>query len=1843
MFVDQEQHGGSSSSSTAQGAANDRRRHAFKQGQYDNDTERWRRADSQLQLRKQEKAQLLAEKRAKMMSISCGPSVEHFGMMMTTNSNNPNECFGCSSSSTSANNPLFVSRSLNSNPNPHSSATGIRLGDLVLQNADCGSQDSCSFPNSQEMMNCGSNHNVLLDSTPRHGARSSFHLSTSERKARLREDRVFHVREKFRHYLAANVIAGQQFQLHHDQAGLTSNNPQNNYGGSSSSSSSSGRGNPNTSIPSGGGSGSSSGTAGAAPSSSSSTTAAAAIPPTAQLNLATIVTGLVSTFDAEFQESCIPADTYLMQSICTPPPLVGTTATSSSSSTTRHQASYLKLSEITDIADHVTQLAEPSFCGLSAAESGCNILLDDEDGMEAGGGATGMGTMNLRRELDMTDDGDVGGGGFFGGPSGAGAASNSGGSTHAAGTAEDPSLDFDRWRKYAQFLHLLCELRKRLATYSSTTTASSSSSSSSACSNDLQGKNHGGGPIVGVSGLSTSSTSSSTANNMIKNSSNGNYGTSSSSSSSTTTATTTSHEQHARNQQLKQQLIDILLRTLARSLDVKAQFEACWVCCNLVSGILSKTNLNVVGSSTIGSGLHNNFLCGNMPLLPNTLSTSSTTSCSAADQHLQQQVVQQDHGREQIPFDLHVDFTRDSNFEPLPQILVSVMHSRSALSVCLCEQLIWTMGNLVADPDVRWRDKLLHLQTVPMLHAILQQHPPTWTATGRLKVLRVLFWVLQLLCRGRPAPRLGDVSPLFSIFAEAIAHHVDLRVTLDAVSGLHHLIKGCTSSADPNDREERFQLLRHAAASCAGDNVNAQTNLDGNPVSTPLVAVVPSSSTTSSGGLLMNPGCTTATASNNNSAQLLKILCNFLRFGDRYHPRIGGVERVNEEKREQWKTHFFAEQSSKEQLEQAQRAGGDAGGGAALGGGASTVVAANNQLISTNLQQHQNATQASGASWANQLHGNIVAPPSNGAAGTTTLLNRPRITQELAHPSQDPPPPDKHRDNNFFKLDTSPSPISPVRNRYRQHRSFGSSLGRFHFSSSPIGNMSNSSLGNSNPNPMKGMLNNGPNSEDNSLCSQLDHRMSVASNHNMDQQSGSCAGSGATSSQPFIPQPSPRNLFGGLIQAIGKEQHDRNLKRKLRANNIQVMNASPMDDNSQNEKSVDQATQEQLVAEVFEEDNFDSSCSIPLHQDLHTNVSKEAMSTSSISNSNHSKEPPQLQTPPTKSSLRAKLNPPTPLVIQSTDPGTGETFEIVRSPPSLTSYDFRAAGGDHLQGGHPVFVPGGNGLRLGVGVDSQMQQSQLLQKEMNQKIINTNGTNKMLNGTKMLNVQQTRVSVRTYQQSKTHSNQVDLRASVAVCLGSMLAHGGGEFLDLCLKSAGLTSALAEAFIGIKGSKKREIARMVAIIAAGTADQCFHLCHPIVNEKGASQDFFDLVYEEISSRRSNSIVKECVRVYGNAVKTMLSATAETPQRERDQTFSRSQHQQDILPPPTTLSNAHNRSFHLDYFVRQKNFFTVVRDWFEFGGQIDDIELNCLLLDDLMLIFDLGQRLAEEEIAENSAVMQFVNPTIPTVPSFGHASSPPSQSSLTPACSPNMFAVKKMSAASRQLHLEEINRQWGTTRSSNCLVFSANEVDEHQVEQHLQPGAPGAASSSMLAAGTTNTSGCAGAVDIAMSSNIIFNQVEHITAASSSSSGSSCSGATSTASGIITAGTIDAAAAAIPGFGNGKGGTTTTTTPSGHDEASNNQVDPNNAMIFDFEPTSHSQHEQLMNNAYVLLAEEAGIEQVLRNLADRFASRKGPNEVDRKVDRLLQMYFDNTSPVDVDGFGNFAGCRTHFDFE
>eukprot|EP00392_Amoebophrya_sp_AT5.2_P008098 g8117.t1 len=69
----------------------------------------------------------------------------------------------------------------------------------------------------------------------------------------------------------------------------------------------------------------------------------------------------------------------------------------------------------------------------------------------------------------------------------------------------------------------------------------------------------------------------------------------------------------------------------------------------------------------------------------------------------------------------------------------------------------------------------------------------------------------------------------------------------------------------------------------------------------------------------------------------------------------------------------------------------------------------------------------------------------------------------------------------------------------------------------------------------------------------------------------------------------------------------------------------------------------------------------------------------------------------------------------------------------------------------------------------------------------------------------------------------------------------------------------------------------------------------------------------------------------------------------------------------------------------------------------------------------------------------------------------------------------------------------------------------------------------------------------------------------------------------------------------------------------------------------------SNEYVHMAEECGLEAVLQKNAENFSAKKGLNEVDRRLHRILHTWFENRfSPLDVFGGVLSGSCKTHFDF-
>jgi len=125
----------------------------------------------------------------------------------------------------------------------------------------------------------------------------------------------------------------------------------------------------------------------------------------------------------------------------------------------------------------------------------------------------------------------------------------------------------------------------------------------------------------------------------------------------------------------------------------------------------------------------------------------------------------------------------------------------------LCDQLLWALGNMAGDPDVRVRDSLLSMGAVGILGRLFSRMPDfEWNVPSRTQVLRSLTWLLSSLCRGSPAPAFEEVACLIDYFVQVVAGSDDERMLAEALWGLTYLIESAESSSEVTDRVAR--LLR---------------------------------------------------------------------------------------------------------------------------------------------------------------------------------------------------------------------------------------------------------------------------------------------------------------------------------------------------------------------------------------------------------------------------------------------------------------------------------------------------------------------------------------------------------------------------------------------------------------------------------------------------------------------------------------------------------------------------------------------------------------------------------------------------------------------------------------------------------------------------------------------------------------------------------------------------------------------------------------------------------------------------------------------------------------------------
>jgi len=138
----------------------------------------------------------------------------------------------------------------------------------------------------------------------------------------------------------------------------------------------------------------------------------------------------------------------------------------------------------------------------------------------------------------------------------------------------------------------------------------------------------------------------------------------------------------------------------------------------------------------------------------------------------------------------------------------------------LCSQLLWVLGNMAADDDVRLRDRLLEAEVVGHIGKLFAQVPGfAWDTHGRTQVLRTLTWLMSCLCAGRPAPDLAEVDCAFDYFAQVVTGTDDVEMLSEALWGLHHLLDGAASEEDSDARVARALAAGFGPGEAAPPNV----------------------------------------------------------------------------------------------------------------------------------------------------------------------------------------------------------------------------------------------------------------------------------------------------------------------------------------------------------------------------------------------------------------------------------------------------------------------------------------------------------------------------------------------------------------------------------------------------------------------------------------------------------------------------------------------------------------------------------------------------------------------------------------------------------------------------------------------------------------------------------------------------------------------------------------------------------------------------------------------------------------------------------------------------------------
>ncbi|CAD7949585.1 unnamed protein product [Amoebophrya sp. A25] len=1490
--------------------------------------------------------------------------------------------------------------------------------------------------------------------------------------------------------------------------------------------------------------------------------------------------------------------------------------------------------------------------------------------------------------------------------------------------------------------------------------------------------------------------------------------------------------------------VPLLVHIMTNANDLKAQFEACWILCNVASD-QSRNSASYL-TTLCRHGAHEGFL--------------------------------------------------------------QLLHSEAALSVCICEQAVWSLANIAGEASsIAFRDGLLNMQVVELLGKVCNatSQMSHWSNTGKTKVYRTAFWALQVLCRGKPAPALEKVEASLSVFVEAIVRNLDLEITEDAVMGLNSFFSasnpkkmlqaGPTHPQAESDARRRYRLLMEVSTSSGHEEDHMDEGQDRGDADDIRSKSKPSRSRTSVCNPFVKTLCDLLVSGIPNSTTSLLPGGSSRAAG---RPLVdestllappGGLVGVRTTRNPggeiQWSQEMMCATSQDDQMMSSSQGQGQQAptpGGEGIPGVEQNLLAQPQPDVggSFNIRFQIGGSSSSTAQNPHVGGSSGVPPGASSNIDSRLFLSVSSRNSGCSHNSGGGGPPIISKGN----LSLHSSPISPIIFARKSQRSFGSSLGRrggwASCSSLPFSSTPGSALHNSPDQMLKvnqaqraaSSMGGGPLVDssafvlaaiDNSTMNVMNNTTggpgarnivpSCTSSTGINHKPGAAAGGGAPppptagrSSTGILSTPpsksslraklnpdTPTDGAGSSIPLLGplvccdnvdfnstmiissSRDHrggGRLLGRKRKNHaatvlnkenegiaNIGVihpqMNSNPINTNISNSilggigmmsvdhqqlvlpssllgsggagglyelplsvsnsrtitppaptRPVASMSQDVLVGDEEVLGRRQESHSQPQHvgndpEDAdhknsfyhgtrrRSNANSRRQSTSSLNGAGGLANGPADCSSLFQSCLTGNINSSASEVDSSFHQdyagggggGCGVGARVQHQPAGTTSCTTRQ---DHQIEIIPVVEDNMEQAASAVGLvlmpyDQGPNREQLLQQYQN------GGDN---NYGSIANPSSTPALAADNNPPQQQSISAQLRSLVLLLLGTLVRNAPPDvgFLDACV-SSGLTHALGTVWLitGESTRKKRDIAKMVGVLAHGTPEQCLALCEPLERGRGRTTmnnvnvgagrgrtiggsslgggpmamllggdheglqledieddiaqpllhleqdvvnnqrgiDFFDLLAEAVQERRSNVLAKECVTAFANALKVLLPHAVEVEKaREMNGvdfnnmtivgTTGRGTSSSSTCTPSSSSTWTVRQT--IDYFVKEKGFFVIVRDWLESGGT-DDVSLNCLLLDNLVLIFEAGERQCPSTFVDLPSGCQAPTSS-PCLIHKGRSGVAGEEAGQTRAG--GLQGMQLGVPLDENALMHQLDN--ATTSAENDRNFASPEItrgfgsqDPYMVDSQdngIEEKGGAVARNGVgekSYAWAINTSTLAhrgfdsGRSDLSMRSN----EGDHLFERSSFRPNNRRTGLVGGGGGAADGGLFTTSSSARTGSGAKAMAVHDVLDPAQKHmaHAIRGRAACLSSMQHSGSPTTSSSY----SNPYVLLAEETGLEQTLRNVGDRFSNSKMPNDMDRKTQRILDTWFSRDVEDEVfskeieEGFGE-SGCRTHFDF-